>query len=81
MMPRRGGRARYYVIHLSALAFQLLIGLDMEHCGELTSRPLSLRDVAAGSLVLCQLRGRTLPVASARFGLALATALEQFSDD
>jgi DNA-binding transcriptional LysR family regulator len=71
---------RHYVLHEDAIAFQIPIGLDMEHCAELTSRPLSLRDVAAGSLVLCQLRGRTLPVASARFGLALSTALEQFSD-
>ena len=67
---------RHYVRHENAIAFQIPIGLDITGCVDLTSRPISVRDVAAGNLVLCQLRGRTLPVASARFGMSLSRALE-----
>jgi hypothetical protein len=39
------------------------------------TRPLDKRDVPAGVLYMGQLRGRTLPVAAARFAAQLSTAL------
>jgi hypothetical protein len=42
----------------------------------LVLRPISLRDLPLGNLILGQMRGRTLPVASARFAMQLAAALE-----
>jgi len=57
------------------IAFQFPIGLDMDRDPNLVSRPLATRDVAPGNLLLGQLRGRTLPVASARFMRQLMAAL------
>ena len=57
------------------IAFQFPIGLDMEQEPNLVSRPLDVRDVAPGNLLLGQLRGRTLPVASARFMRELMASL------
>lgn len=72
---------RHYVLHESAVAFQIPIGLQVRPGEGLVSRPLSLRDVPAGSLLLGQMRGRTLPVASARFAQGLAKALEGLRPD
>lgn len=46
----------------------------------LVSRPLDRRDVAPGRLVLGQLRGRTLPVAAAKFADAVARRLDRRRD-
>jgi hypothetical protein len=67
---------RHYVRHENAIAFQIPIGLEMKPEHGLVSRPLSTRDVPPGALLLGQMRGRTLPVASARFAQGLAKALE-----
>ncbi len=67
---------RHYVRHENAIAFQIPIGLQVLPDDGLVFRPLSTRDVPPGSLLLGQMRGRTLPVASARFALGLARALE-----
>ncbi|AZL59575.1 LysR family transcriptional regulator [Tabrizicola piscis] len=67
---------RHYVLHENALAFQIPIGLQLWPGSGLTSRPLSGRDVPAGNLLLGQMRGRTLPVASARFAQSLRLALQ-----
>ena len=64
---------RNYVLHEGVLSFQFPIGL-VPH-DDIVSRPLSVRDVAPGNLLLGQLRGRTLPVASARFVQQLVTEL------
>ncbi len=37
-------------------------------------RPVSERDIPAGNLILGQMRGRALPVASARFAMQLASS-------
>lgn len=66
---------RHYVLHEQAIGFQIPIGLRAPDDGALVFRPLSESDVAPGSLILGQLRGRTLPVASARFAMQLAAAL------
>ncbi|MFT7058688.1 MAG: DNA-binding transcriptional LysR family regulator [Pseudorhodobacter sp.] len=68
---------RHYVRHENAVAFQIPIGLDVSPESGLVMRPVSTRDVPAGSLLLGQKRGRTLPVASARFAQGLAQALTE----
>lgn len=67
---------RHYVIHEDAIAFQIPIGLR-PHEG-LVQRQLSTHDVPAGNLLLGQMRGRTLPVASARFMQKLELELHRF---
>lgn len=69
---------RHYVIHENAVGFQIPIGLREPDDGKLVFRPISERDVPAGSLILGQMRGRTLPVASARFAMQLANALKDY---
>ncbi|MEM9392329.1 MAG: LysR family transcriptional regulator [Pseudomonadota bacterium] len=66
---------RHYGNWEDAICFQFPIGLKTGEDTGLISRPLSERDVAPGNLFLGQLKGRTLPVASARFMRELATAL------
>ena len=58
------------------ISFQIPIGLSgrLEAAG-VVHRPLDERDVPAGQLYLGQLRGRTLPVAAARFADQLTSAL------
>lgn len=68
---------RHYILHERALAFQIPIGLDLESPRDFAFRPLSERDVPIGHLLLGQMRGRTLPVASARFAQQLTRSLEQ----
>lgn len=70
---------RHYVLHENALAFQFPIGLDLSAPQGFVARPLSVRDVEPGNLLLGQLRGRALPVASGRFLQQLATALQTHS--
>jgi len=67
---------RHYVMHEHAIGFQIPIGLRMPGDGSMVCRPLSERDVTPGGLILGQLRGRALPVASARFALQLVSALQ-----
>lgn len=67
---------RHYVRHENAVAFQIPIGLQLGPEHGLVSRPVSTRDMPPGALFLGQMRGRTLPVASARFAQELAKALE-----
>jgi DNA-binding transcriptional LysR family regulator len=67
---------RHYVLHENTIAFQIPIGLKVRPGSGLTVRPLSSRDVPAGNLLLGQMRGRTLSVASARFVQSLGLALE-----
>lgn len=67
---------RHYILHENAICFQFPIGLQSVADHGLVTRPLSRRDVEPGNLLLGQLRGRTLPVASARFAQQLLQALE-----
>jgi DNA-binding transcriptional LysR family regulator len=67
---------RHYVLHEHVIGFQIPIGLNGLDDGRLVLRPISERDIPAGSLILGQMRGRTLPVASARFAVQLALALQ-----
>jgi hypothetical protein len=59
------------------ISFQIPIGLPPDAQGDgAVSRPIDIRDVPEGRLYLCQLRGRTLPVASAKFAAQLGKALD-----
>ena len=73
---------RHVVLHGTAIAFQISIGLPGKQTNHATvSRPLSPRDVPPGQLHLAQLKGRSLPVAAARFAMQIQAALsEQFAD-
>ncbi|MBE7635266.1 LysR family transcriptional regulator [Sneathiella sp. P13V-1] len=59
---------RYYALAENVLSFQIPIGLpSAKQRPDMISRPIDERDVPMGSLYFGQLRGRTLPVAAARF--------------
>ncbi len=60
------------------VTFQIPIGLP-DGAGEegIAVRPVDSRDVPEGRLYLCQLRGRTLPVAAAKFAQAVERCLEE----
>ncbi|WP_289033865.1 LysR family transcriptional regulator [uncultured Roseibium sp.] len=66
---------RHYVQNDQAIGFQFPIGLNIGQDDRLAFKPLSVRDISPGNLSLLQMKGRTLPVASARFANQLALAL------
>ena len=70
---------RHYVLNENVIGFQLPIGLRPKPNDEVVIRPLSQLDLPAGSLFLGQQRGRTLPVASAKFGQSLMQSLAAMS--
>jgi DNA-binding transcriptional LysR family regulator len=69
---------RRYPAQENLITFQIPIGLPATtgH-NEIVSRPLDIRDVPPGRLYLCQLKGRTLPVAAAKFAGQLEKSLAQ----
>jgi len=89
MALRRAGRAvrpaiesdsfeflRRYPARERLVGFQIPVGLPADDGTDgITSRPLDARDVQEGMLYLCQLRGRTLPVAAAKFASQLERVL------
>lgn len=66
---------RHYVVHEDAMGFQIPIGLDFGPDHPLVHRPVVTGDVPAGQLLLGQMKGRALPVASARFANQVVTAM------
>jgi DNA-binding transcriptional LysR family regulator len=66
---------RHYVTQEDVVGFQIPIGLRTSKHDTIVHRPLSERDVPAGRLLLGQMKGRTLPVASSKFGQQLVAAL------
>ncbi len=66
---------RHYVAHENAVGFQIPIGLDLESDKMITHLPLSEKDVPVGRLLLGQMKGRVLPVASAKFTQQLVASL------
>jgi DNA-binding transcriptional LysR family regulator len=67
---------RQYVLFEDAVCFQIPIGLRPTPDNRLVVREIAPRDVPVGMLLLGQLKGRSLPVASAKFAHQLAAALE-----
>ena len=68
---------RHYAAHENAVGFQIPIGLNVAQQDTIAHRPLSEQDVPFGRLLLGQMKGRALPVASAKFGQQLVAALSQ----
>lgn len=67
---------RNHAVAENIISFQIPIGIsDSTMTGTMVSRPLDTRDVPAGILYMGQLRGRTLPVASARFAAQISQTL------
>jgi DNA-binding transcriptional LysR family regulator len=67
---------RGLVLRAGMISFQIEIGAPAADTdGDLVSRPIDERDVAPSDLVLCQLRGRILPVAAGTFADRLARAM------
>lgn len=68
---------RQYPAQEQLITFQIPIGLPAYGgSGALVSRPVDTRDVPEGRLYLCQLRGRTLPVAAAKFAAQIGRDLD-----
>jgi DNA-binding transcriptional LysR family regulator len=67
---------RHYVLHERAIGFQIPIGLSKPLDPALTCRPLAARDIPPGLLLLGQMKGRILPVATSRFATQLVQALD-----
>lgn len=69
---------RRYPAQEQLISFQIPIGLPAAPIYEgVVVRPLDTRDVPEGRLYLCQLRGRTLPVAAAKFAEKLQGELDR----
>lgn len=68
---------RHYVTHENAVGFQIQIGLNVREQAAIDHRPLSETDVPHGRLLLGQMKGRSLPVASSKFGQQLVAALTE----
>jgi DNA-binding transcriptional LysR family regulator len=67
---------RQYVPQESVIGFQIPIGVIPGLDPRLVVRPIDARDIRPGLLLVGQLRGRTLPVATSRFAMQIAAALE-----
>ncbi|ROT99442.1 LysR family transcriptional regulator [Histidinibacterium lentulum] len=67
---------RRYPRHEKMVSFQIPVGLPRVPDEGIVSRPVDRRDVPDGLLYLCQLRGRTLPVAAAKFAAQVEQVLE-----
>lgn len=70
---------RMYVLYERAISFQIPIGIEGLDDERLVCREVSTRDVPVGHLLLGQMRGRTLPVASAQFANQLAASLAELN--
>jgi DNA-binding transcriptional LysR family regulator len=68
---------RGMVRHTGALSFQIEIGTEGGNSQGIVARPIDGRDIPRAKLVLAQLRGRSLPLASAVFAEELTRALER----
>lgn len=69
---------RRYPSREDLVSFQIPVGLPDGRQGEgIVSRRVDTRDVPEGLLYLCQLRGRTLPVAAAKFAAQLESVLQE----
>ncbi|WP_138470058.1 LysR family transcriptional regulator [Poseidonocella sp. HB161398] len=67
---------RQYVLYEEVVGFQIPIGIPPTSRSGLVLRPLHPGDIDPGLLLLGQMRGRTLPVASAKFAQQIARALQ-----
>jgi len=69
---------RGLVFRCNMISFQIEIGAPSDGLGMgLVGCPVDTRDIPTADLVLCQLRGRNLPVAAATFAEVLAKSLSE----
>lgn len=68
---------RRYPRHEKLISFQIPVGLPKTPDDGIVSCPVDRRDVPEGLLYLCQLRGRTLPVAAAKFAAQVESERER----
>jgi DNA-binding transcriptional LysR family regulator len=71
---------RHYVTRENAVGFQIPIGLSTKEQATIAHLPLSEKDLPVGRLLLGQMKGRALPVASSKFGQQLVAALANWTD-
>ncbi len=69
---------RHYVVDEDAIGFQIPIGLSSVDQTQVCHRPMAIKDIPAGRLLLGQMRGRSLPVAPAKFAQQLQAELDRF---
>ena len=70
---------RHYVLKEACIGFQIPIGLKSGPGEPMRYRALSDRFMDGGNLFLGQMKGRSLPVASARFALQLVESLNRYA--
>ncbi len=70
---------RRYVLHEGVVGFQIPIALQPSTMPTLVLKEISSRDLPTGHLLLGQLKGRSLPVATSRFATQLIHALEEIN--
>jgi hypothetical protein len=63
-----------------AVGFQIPIGLSADRDPGMVFRPISGRDMPPGNLLLGQMRGRVLSVATSRFADQVSLALATMTD-
>jgi hypothetical protein len=69
---------RGLVFRCNMISFQIEIGAPSGDLGMgLTGRPVDVRDLPTADLVLCQLRGRSLPVAAATFAELMLKSMQK----
>ena len=70
---------RGLVFRCNMISFQIEIGAPSGDLGMgLTGRPVDVRDLPTADLVMCQLRGRSLPVAAATFAELMLKNMQSF---
>jgi hypothetical protein len=70
---------RGLVFRGNMISFQIEIGAPSGDLGMgLTGRPVDVRDLPTADLVMCQLRGRSLPVAAATFAELMLKNMQNF---
>ena len=70
-----------YILISNAVGFEIEIGLTDDEASGLVKRPIFLNSTNKISVQLIQLRGRTLPVAAAKFAQQISLAFDQMADN
>jgi hypothetical protein len=69
---------RGLVFRCNMISFQIKIGAPSGDLGMgLTGRAVYVRDLPTADLVLCQLRGRSLPVSAATFAYLMLKSMQK----
>lgn len=66
-----------YILNSNAVGFEIEIGLGEDVANSLIKKPIALKKTNKISVQLIQLRGRTLPVAAAKFARQVSASFDQ----